>query len=258
MKILVQNLIQKKSKGQTLIETLAALFILIMGVSAAAGLAIYTFSSSTSIVKQIVATGLAREGVEVVKNMRDINWLNDTLGIPGSGTGCYDFATSQAGQANCYHYWLGTSPSATAPYCLDPTNSATGCLGDTSTSNYSLGLDASSYGQSTGLFWNLKRQFGTSNYGVTFNPTNSGNTGMYYSNGTTACANASGMSDYCRKIVITKVTTAPYNQDTGPLLQVRSQVWWIDKKCPRVSDYSLAPAKCKTELDSYLTNWKNY
>ena len=62
-----------RNKGQTLIETLAAVFILVMGVSASVGLAIYAFNTSGGVVKQIIATGLAREGLEAVRNMRDSN-----------------------------------------------------------------------------------------------------------------------------------------------------------------------------------------
>ena len=62
----------------------------------------------SDITKQIIATGLAREGIEAVKNMRDTNWLKDTLSV----NGCYDFATGQANQANCYVNWLGQNGSA--------------------------------------------------------------------------------------------------------------------------------------------------
>ena len=73
--------------GQTLIETVAAIFILVMGITAAVGLAVYAFGNSTNITKQIVAVGLAREGVEAVKNMRDTNWLKLNL-----ATDCHDFS----------------------------------------------------------------------------------------------------------------------------------------------------------------------
>ena len=96
--------LETSNQGQTLIETLAALFILFMGVGAATGLAVYAFSASGNINKQIIATGLAREGMEAVRNMRDTNWLNGPL-MPN---GCYNYATCQANQASCYLNWLNT------------------------------------------------------------------------------------------------------------------------------------------------------
>ncbi len=83
--------------GQTLIETLVAIFILITGLSAAISLAISTSRSTDNSSKKIVATGLAREGIEVVKNIRDSNWLNDNLSsCPSMGTG-----------QQCYQNWQG-------------------------------------------------------------------------------------------------------------------------------------------------------
>src|SRR5258708_8211428 len=87
--------------GESLIETMVAIFILVMGISAAVGLATYTFSSSTSITKQIVATGLAREGLEALRNMRDTNWLTSTL-----SSNCYDYTSGSSSGGNCYPTWL--------------------------------------------------------------------------------------------------------------------------------------------------------
>ena len=245
--------------GQTLIETLAAVFILVMGVTAATGMAIFAFSASTGIVKQIIATGLAREGVEAVRNMRDTNWLRDTLSV----NGCYDFETAQSNAADCYLAWLGKKPpNPSTPFCLDPTNNnGASCQGTSQTQNYALTFD-----KTNNNFWLLARQRGANrNYGLQFDSALAGDKGFYYStsdgsaNSGIACANGASMSDYCRTIVITKINNAlPYNQDVGPLLFVQSQVWWVDKKCPRAADFASARSGCRIELDSYLTNWKNY
>jgi hypothetical protein len=244
------------ASGQTLIETLAALFILVMGVSAAVGLAIYAFSTSGNIVKQITATGLAREGLEAVINMRDGNWLQDTLTV----NGCYDFASSQANKANCYTHWLGTGVGGGSglPYCIDPTSGASGCAGDLTTMNYSLGY-LNNFSTISGPIWFLQRQ-SSPQYGMTFDP-NNGNF-FYSSDGASPCTSAPGwgpLSDYCRKITITKINNAaPYNQDPNLiLLKVQSFVWWVDKKCPRSADWP-GLGNCSLELDTYLTNWKNY
>lgn len=251
--------------GQTLIETVVAIFIFSMGITAALGLSVYAFSTSTSITKQIVGTGLAREGIEAVKNMRDSNWLQDTLGTQANSNGCYDFSTSQAGKASCYKSWLGNS-GGTVPFCLNPTSGNGPCVGDISSYNNVLRFDPAAAN-----FWVKFRQTNSHGYGLTFNPATTSPLSGFYSDGINgdgtngiACqdgaSDASGMmiSDYCRKIVITKISNqAPYNQDDGPLLEVRSQVWWVDKNCPRVSDWP-GLGKCSVELVTHLTNWKNY
>jgi type II secretory pathway pseudopilin PulG len=245
--------IAHRQKGQTLIETLAALFILVMGVSAAVGLAIYAFGSSTGIVKEIIATGLAREGVEAVKDMRDTNWLQDTLVV----NGCYDYVTTNT-NANCYKYWLGKNGSGGPPFCISPSpgNSCNG--GSGSAESYFLGFD---YTNSN--FWVIENN--NSKFGLNFDSSNAGNSGFYFpgnnNNGVSCTASNSG---FCRKILITRYASdlgnavAPYDKDpTLSLLKVQSQVWWKDKKCPAVNDWP-GPGACSIELDTFLTNWKNY
>ena len=244
--------------GQTLIETLAALFILVMGVSATVGLAIYAFATSTSITKQIVATGLAREGIEAVKAMRDTNWLNGTL----TKNGCYDFSSTPIGAptASCYQNWLGQNDNATL-YCINPSNGSN-CNGSDTSDTYFLAFNSSLNAGS----WVLTKDTGNSYFGLNFDASNAQtNSGFYYpgsgNNGTT-CQNSN--SGYCRDIIITRLdkndgAPAPYNLDPNlPLLKVQSQVWWQDKKCPVVNTFAAANSACRLELDTYFTNWKNY
>ena len=252
-----------------MIETLVAIFMLVMGLSAAVGLAIYALNSSTNINKQIIAAGLAREGIEAVKNMRDTNWLQDTLVKPSqnppvcSDTGCYNYIDG-CQTAQCYQRWLGTLPNGNpAPlYCLDPTQSSQ-CKGDGTSQNYYLSYDMTiphPNNISTG-FWSLQTgNGGNANdaFSLQYDPTNSANQGFYFGNGK-SCGSNPNPSDFCRRIIITKDSShAPYNHDEGPLLKVQSQVWWIDKKCPRVSTYDQASPTCRIEMDNYLTNWKDY
>lgn len=225
----------KKSKaalGQTLIETLAAAFILVMGITAAAGLAIYAFGASTNIVKQIIATGLAREGVEAVKNMRDTNWLRDTL-----AANCWDYKSS-ANTAFCYKNWLNSF------YDLSPPSGM---------KSYVLSNDAASQS-----FWVLSREdagkFGL-NKKFSQSDVNSSNfIGFFESEK----VKRDGDSDYYREIEISEQSSPPFDHSEFHRLLVKSRVWWVDKKCPRVQTFSEANAACKVELQYYLTNWKNY
>lgn len=247
----MNNHIQKKIAypGQSLIETVVAIFILVMGITAAVGLANYSLNNSTSIAKQIVATGLAREGIESIKNMRDTNWLQQSI----IDTNCFDFSTSSS-IGKCYKNWLFQK------YCIDPTNNNGNCNGSDTTQNYFLGYDAS-----TADLWVLTRQRGgNNNYGLVFQSV-PGTKGFYTPsdlvNGVQCADGVTGISDYCRKIIITKISTAPYDKadqtDLGPKILVQSQVWWKDRKCPRSTDWP-GPGKCSIEVSTYLTNWKGY
>jgi Tfp pilus assembly protein PilV len=88
---------KKKQLGQSLIETLVAIFILVTGLISAITLAIYSHNATENSSKQIVAAALARESIEAVKNIRDSNWLTGTL------TDCDDLGAGQ----KCYPTWQG-------------------------------------------------------------------------------------------------------------------------------------------------------
>jgi Tfp pilus assembly protein PilV len=244
----------RSNSGQTLIETLVAIFILVMGITSAVGLAIYAFASSTTVTKQIVATGLAREGIEAVKNMRDTNWLSQTA----IDKNCYNYASSTAFNSNCYTHWLDDNSASSTIYCINPSTAT--CNGGAASSTYALGFDSNVLKAPN--FWILLPQSenGTTNYGLNFNPANASTNGFYNipTVGVNGVSCTAGSAGYCRKIIITKLAAAPYNQATlGPLIEVQSQVWWLDKKCPKVNDWP-GLSKCSVELDTYLTNWKDY
>lgn len=61
-------------RGQGLLEATIALGIIITGVVAALTLGIANLSAGVTSESRIVAANLAREGVEVVRNIRDTNW----------------------------------------------------------------------------------------------------------------------------------------------------------------------------------------
>lgn len=222
----------KMLAGQTLIETLAAAFIMVMGVTAAAGLAIYVFGASTNIIKQIIATGLAREGVEAVKNMRDTNWLQDS-----AAADCWDYQTGNNASI-CYKSWL------TAMYNISPAGG---------TKSYTLTVNPSAAN-----FWVLTQQtsnkFGLNKRFSLADVAGSGFAGLFVPE----IASGDGDSDYYREIKLTELTNAPFNQDNFHRILVQSRVWWTDKKCPRSQTFDSAGAACKVELQYDLTNWKNY
>jgi type II secretory pathway pseudopilin PulG len=229
---------QLGNSGQTLIETVIAIFILVSGITAAVGLAIYAFSSSQNVTKQIIAVGLAREGIEAVKNMRDTNWLK----IPSLDSDCYNFVTSN-NDAPCYKQWM--NPSGGFNYNLLPASDE---------KEYRLGIDPVG-----SLFWQLNLE--NASYGLNFdsNVSGVGFTGYYNTPNSGGVLN--GSSDFYRKITLRTNGTnddPPFDHTApGPRLHVVVQVWWTEKKCPRVTDWP-GLGKCSIELQTYLTNWKNY
>jgi prepilin-type N-terminal cleavage/methylation domain-containing protein len=65
----------KNNKGFTLLEVIAAIFILTVGAGASFALIQQTLSAASLVEDRLIASYLAQEGVEVVKNIRDQTWL---------------------------------------------------------------------------------------------------------------------------------------------------------------------------------------
>jgi type II secretory pathway pseudopilin PulG len=239
----MKNLIFKKSNnqtGQTLIETLAAAFILVMGIASAVGLSVYSLNTSSLISKQIVGVGLAREALEAVKNMRDTNWLNDTI-----DTNCYNYVTG-GNDEKCYKKWLKPGGSG-VNYTIEEPSGA-----DKET--------RLSFDPSTNNFWQYKNDKNDQNgkWGLDLDTdVNSSSFKGFYSISNINNGVQNGSSDYYRKIILTEETSQPYDQTNFQRLKVTVRVWWTDRRCPRTSVWP-GEGRCGIQMDTYLTNWKNY
>lgn len=66
-----------KSKGFTLLEVIAAIFVLTVGAGAAFTLIQQTLISTSLVEDRFIASYLIQEGIEIVKNIRDTNWLEE-------------------------------------------------------------------------------------------------------------------------------------------------------------------------------------
>lgn len=83
-------------KGFTLIEVLAATLVILLGAGALLALLTQTTSFETEPASQLIASYLAHEGIEIVRNIRDTNFLiihksrrgNWTDGLTGCSAGC--------------------------------------------------------------------------------------------------------------------------------------------------------------------------
>jgi len=69
-------MLKTNQKGQSLIEMLVALFILVTALTATIVLIVTSINAGRQSINKLIATSLAREGIEVVRNIRDSNWID--------------------------------------------------------------------------------------------------------------------------------------------------------------------------------------
>ncbi len=227
----IKNIVNIRDQaGQTLVETMVGIFVLTIGISTALGLAISLYSSSNGAVKQVVGTGLAREGVEALFNMRATNWLKGQL----SATGCYNFVTATNNDAPCHTDWQNVS-------------GAYDIRSNPGSKSYVLDINPGLAG-STG-YW----LFDPENNGFALNYDSTATIGRFYY----PAKSTSGTSEYYRKINIAEENPTYTNDPAFRRLKITSQVWWSDKGCPQSTTWPTS-GKCRVELISYMTNWRNY
>jgi len=65
----------KNCKGFTIIEALVSIVVLSIGITSCVGLASYVLKNSEISKDRLIAVNLAQEGIEVIRNIRDTNWL---------------------------------------------------------------------------------------------------------------------------------------------------------------------------------------
>jgi type II secretory pathway pseudopilin PulG len=101
----------KTKNGFTIIELVISIFILSIAVigifSAFSVMSILTSNASD----QLTATYLAQEGMEIVRNIRDTNWLNMDAGIPVGATWLDGLSNCEVGSGGCQADYKATSLS---------------------------------------------------------------------------------------------------------------------------------------------------
>lgn len=78
-----------KQRALTLLEVIVAIFVIIIGITGALSLINYTISGVLVGKSQIIAVNLAQEGLEIVRNIRDSNWIQNIAWNIGLATGEY-------------------------------------------------------------------------------------------------------------------------------------------------------------------------
>ncbi|MCD6528412.1 prepilin-type N-terminal cleavage/methylation domain-containing protein [bacterium] len=68
-----------KNKGFTFLEVIFAIFIMIIGIVGALIAVQYGTSSATQAKARLTAAYLAQEGIEIIRNIRDTNWIEQRV-----------------------------------------------------------------------------------------------------------------------------------------------------------------------------------
>jgi hypothetical protein len=213
-----------KQSGQSLIETVVAIFVLTTALTTGLGLVIYVFSAGSVSQHEIIATNLAKEGVEVVRMMRDTNWLEaDKKGGSFDLQPCADL-----GGKLCYpEYYKGVGGTGYSDYKLNESDNA---------NKYRLEYN------SVNRTWNL----------VTNNLYN-----LYMQVDGSFTHVENGNSVYARRIKISHNTASPFTA-ANPELIIQSIVGWRDKRCTPMTGQDPETTNCKVVIEERLTNWKDY
>ena len=82
----------EKNRGFTLFETIVAVGLIIVGLVAALGLITTSLFYVSNIYDRLAAANLTAEGIEVVRNIRDNNWLQNQDWNSGLADGDYQVA----------------------------------------------------------------------------------------------------------------------------------------------------------------------
>jgi len=86
----------KNNSGISIIEVVVAMMIIAMGMIGVLSLVIQNVESQYINKNVLIASGLAQEGLELVRNVRDLNWLTPgntfNQSIVGDGTFVIDYS----------------------------------------------------------------------------------------------------------------------------------------------------------------------
>ncbi len=240
---------QHSQSGQTMIEVIIALFMLTMALVAGLGLAIYSNSRNVNNRNQLIATNLAREGIEGVRILRDTNWLaaedpTPTGGTINAGVDDLDPSCNFGGGVflPCYPEAFGD------PYDLQSSNN---------NNDYRLVMT----GNGRNPYLTLDTRNGQETYLLCLMGDGS------YRHSTCSAAQA----QFARRVSITTGnTSAPFTNDHNnpsasnghsPEKIVTSVVIWKGKGCvdfPSNVVPTTFNTPCKVTVVERLTNWKDY
>jgi competence protein ComGC len=96
-----------KTKGFTLIETITSIFIITIGIVSVFS-TVTKYSQMTQREREnFTASYLAQEGVEIVRNMRDTNWVEEAASWKDGLTACSSGCEADYEDTSLSGYYLG-------------------------------------------------------------------------------------------------------------------------------------------------------
>jgi prepilin-type N-terminal cleavage/methylation domain-containing protein len=113
--------IKSKNTGFTLLEVIVAIFILTVGIGGSFVLIQQTISTASIVQSRLIAAYLGQEGIEIIRNIRDNNWLEqrESPPLPVWNDGMSDCQ----GPTNCCEGDYGTD----MPPSKTPLTTVVGC-----------------------------------------------------------------------------------------------------------------------------------
>jgi prepilin-type N-terminal cleavage/methylation domain-containing protein len=81
--------IKNKNAGFTLIESMIAIALIVSGITGLMVLVNRSMGFANLAFNQLTAANLAQEGIELVRNIRDNNWMNKKNWLTGLNVGTY-------------------------------------------------------------------------------------------------------------------------------------------------------------------------
>ncbi|MDX1535469.1 MAG: prepilin-type N-terminal cleavage/methylation domain-containing protein [Candidatus Spechtbacterales bacterium] len=91
----------RKEKGFTLLEVLISIFVLTVGVGSMLVLISDSLQTISATRNSVVAANLAQEGIEVVRGIRDSNWIDGNAYDTGITDGSYCVNFDSISLINC-------------------------------------------------------------------------------------------------------------------------------------------------------------
>lgn len=104
--------VAKSNKGFTLIEVAVSVFVLVLGTMTIVGVMANSLKIINVASQTTIAANLSQEGIEVVRNIRDTNWVEGDPYDTGIATGnyCVNYDSETLGScASNQMYWDGLS-----------------------------------------------------------------------------------------------------------------------------------------------------
>lgn len=123
--------ILRSSKGFTLVEVLVSVAIFTVGVVGSVSLIGYNISAISRSVNRLIASNLAQDGFELVRGVRDTNWLqgkkSDNLGVPDTASWTNKISGT-AGEESIKFFCGGVSSVNMNYMDIDSCIAADGCM----------------------------------------------------------------------------------------------------------------------------------